>query len=171
MAAGTGSRQHGHGRQRPERAGQRLGAIPVSQTATLAIEKTADAGQVADVAGEVLTYTITVSNTGNVTLTGLTVTDPDADAGSIVYVSGDADSDGQLDVGETWTFTAHTLTQAEIDGNGGGDGFIDNLATADSNESGSGQRLGGHPGFSDGRAGHRVRRPMRARWRTRRARY
>ena len=53
-------------------------------------------------------------------------------------MSGDADSDGQLDVGETWTYTAaHTLTQAEIDGNGGGDGFIDNLATADSNESGS----------------------------------
>ena len=59
-------------------------------------------------AGEVLTYTLTVSNTGNVTLTGLTVTDPDADAASIVYVSGDADSDGQLDVGETWTFTAAT---------------------------------------------------------------
>ena len=42
-------------------------------------------------------------------------------------MSGDADSDGQLDVGETWTYTGrYTLTQADMDGNGGGDGAIDN---------------------------------------------
>ncbi|WP_287464225.1 SdrD B-like domain-containing protein, partial [Accumulibacter sp.] len=31
---------------------------------------------------------------------------------------------------------AHTVTQAEIDSNGGGDGFIDNIATADSDQTG-----------------------------------
>ena len=47
------------------------------------------------------------------------------------------DNDGLLEVGETWAYTAaHTVTQAEIDSNGGGDGDIDNMATADSNETG-----------------------------------
>ena len=47
------------------------------------------------------------------------------------------DNDDLLDVGETWTYTAtHTVTQAEIDNNGGGDGDIDNMATADSNQTG-----------------------------------
>ena len=66
------------------------------------------------------------------------VTDPNADAGSIVR-GRDAvvDNDGVLDVGETWTYTAaHTVTQADIDSNGGGDGDIDNIATADSNQTG-----------------------------------
>ena len=89
-------------------------------------------------AGELLNYTITVQNTGNMTLTGVVVTDPNADAGSIVRgadVVGD--NDAMLEVGETWGYTAaHTLTQAEIDSNGGGDGDIDNIATADFNETG-----------------------------------
>ena len=43
------------------------------------------------------------------------------------------DNDALLEVGETWRYTAaHTVTQAEIDSNGGGDGDIDNMATADS---------------------------------------
>ena len=47
------------------------------------------------------------------------------------FSGGDTDSDGLLDVGETWTYTAaHTVTQAELDSNGGGDGDIDNMATA-----------------------------------------
>ena len=77
-------------------------------------------------------------NTGNTTLTGVVVTDPYADAGSIVRgadVVGD--NDDLLEVGETWGYTAaHTVTQAEIDSNGGGDGELDNIATADSNETG-----------------------------------
>jgi hypothetical protein len=47
----------------------------------------------------------------------VTVTDPYADAGSIVRgpdVVGD--NDALLEVGETWSYTAaHTVTQAEID--------------------------------------------------------
>jgi uncharacterized repeat protein (TIGR01451 family) len=88
-----------------------------------------------DSAGDVINYAITVDNTGNVTLTDVTVTDPYADAGSIAYVSGDTDADGRLDVDEIWTYTAaHTVTQLEIDTNGGGDGMLENVATADSKE-------------------------------------
>ncbi|MGX7953821.1 DUF7507 domain-containing protein, partial [Tsuneonella sp. HG249] len=101
----------------------------------LNIVKEAAAGQVADTAGEKINYTISVQNTGNQTLTNVVVTDPNADAGSILYVSGDANTDGELDVGETWNYTAqHTVTQAEIDSNGGGDGDLDNVATADSTQ-------------------------------------
>src|SRR6185503_12203639 len=76
-------------------------------------------------------------NTGNTTLTGVVVTDPNADPGSIALVADAASADGELDVGETWTYTAaHTVTQAEIDSNGGGDGDIDNTATADSDQTG-----------------------------------
>ena len=47
------------------------------------------------------------------------------------------DNDDLLEVGETWGYTAaHTVTQAEIDSNGGGDGLLENTATADSNETG-----------------------------------
>ena len=112
--------------------------VPVAQAPALNIVKEAVPGQTADVAGETLNYTITVANTGNTTLTGVVVTDPNADAGSIVRgadVVGD--NDGLLEVGETWAYTAaHTVTQAEIDSNGGGDGDIDNIATADSDQTG-----------------------------------
>src|SRR6185436_11341887 len=112
-------------------------SVPVEQTPALTIVKEALPGQIADVAGETLNYTITVANTGNTTLTGVTVTDPNADAGSILLVADAASADGELDVGETWTYTAaHTVTQAEIDSNGGGDGDIDNTATADSAQTG-----------------------------------
>ncbi|MGI8981137.1 MAG: DUF7507 domain-containing protein, partial [Pirellulaceae bacterium] len=78
-------------------------------------------GGTADAAGEVISYTITLQNTGNQTLTGVIVTDPYADPGSIVR-GPDApggNNDNLLEVGETWTYTAtHTITQAEIDSNG-----------------------------------------------------
>ena len=127
-------------------------SVPVDQNPSLNIIKdvsSIDGGQGsfgldgADNAGDVINYAIAVQNTGNITLTGVTVTDPNADAGSIQEVSaggfnvGDLDQDGALDVGEVWYYTAeHTVTQAELDNNGGGDGDVDNIATADSNETG-----------------------------------
>ena len=102
--------------------------MAVVQAPALNITKIVDdvgrAAPVVDAAGDVIHYTITVANTGNTTLTGVVVTDPNADTGSIVRgadVVGD--NDGLLEVGETWGYTAtHTVTQAEIDSNGGGDG-------------------------------------------------
>ena len=107
------------------------------QNPALNITKAASVpGGTADAAGEKISYVITVANTGNVTLHNVTVTDPFADPGSIVRgadVVGD--NDALLEVGETWSFTAaHTVTQAEIDTNGGGDGLLQNTATAHSNE-------------------------------------
>ena len=68
--------------------------------------------------GDVINYAITVANTGDVTLTGVVVTDPFADAGSIVRNAVDVvgDEDNLLEVGEIWGYTAaHTVTQAEME--------------------------------------------------------
>jgi uncharacterized repeat protein (TIGR01451 family) len=88
-------------------------------------------GGTANVAGEVISYTITVQNTGNQTLTGVTVADPFIS--NLALVADAASADGELDVGETWSYTAsHVVTQAEIDAGAP----IVNLATADSTQTG-----------------------------------
>ncbi|SFU15003.1 conserved repeat domain-containing protein, partial [Algoriphagus locisalis] len=77
-----------------------------------------------DAVGDVITYTISVENTGNVSIQNPTVSDPGADA-TPVYSSGD-DGDGVLEVNETWVFTAsHTITQDDLD-----NGSFTNEATA-----------------------------------------
>jgi hypothetical protein len=98
-------------------------------------------GGSADSAGEVISYTLAVSNPGEVALTGIVITDPYADAGSIQAVLsggfnvGDTDQDNQLDLTETWSYTAtHTVTQAEIDSNGGGNGELENTATVNTDQ-------------------------------------
>ena len=86
-------------------------------------------GSSADYAGEVIYYTIYVSNTGNQPLTGLRVTDPFI--GELVLEDSLASADGTLDAGETWTYTGtHTVTQAEIDA---GTNIV-NTATAESDQ-------------------------------------
>lgn len=62
--------------------------------------------------GQTVTWTYAVSNTGNVALTNIVVTDDNgtatnpADDFSPTYVGGDSNGNGQLDTNETWTFTA-----------------------------------------------------------------
>ena len=119
--------------------------MPVAQNPALNITKDASVpGGTADAARRADQLHDHGANTGNATLTGVAVTDPYADAGSIVRgadVVGD--NDALLEVGETWGYTAaHTVTQAEIDSNGGGDG--------DSREHGDG-------GQQRDRSGHRRR--------------
>jgi uncharacterized repeat protein (TIGR01451 family) len=70
-----------------------------------------------------LTYTITIDNTGNVPLTGLSITDtllqgasPRALTSGPAYASGDTNSDGVLDASETWVYAAaYAVTQGDID--------------------------------------------------------
>ncbi len=77
--------------------------------------------------GNVLTYTVTVANTGKVTLTTPNLTDTYRNAAGVaitpalvpVFSSGDGGTTGKLDVGETWTYLAsHALTQSDIDAGG-----------------------------------------------------
>lgn len=76
--------------------------------------------------GDVLGYAITVQNTGNVTLSGVTPVDTLTDAaggalaldGPPVLVSGD-NANGVLDVGETWTYRAEVTLTADILATGG----------------------------------------------------
>jgi len=102
----------------------------VLQLPALSINKTAIETLYGAV-NDVLNYTITVTNTGNVLISGLMVTDNNSDAPP-VYLSGDAGVIGTLDLGESWIYTAsHTITQDDLDA-----GQVDNTATANGTPSG-----------------------------------
>ena len=110
-------------------------SVAVEQHPNVTLDKEASVpGGTADTAGEVISYTIDATNNGNVSLTGVTVSDPSVgDLAAVTsggFNTGDTNTDGKLSVGETWHYTAsHTVTQAELDSNGGGDGTIDNTAS------------------------------------------
>lgn len=59
--------------------------------------------------GGPVTYTYLVTNPGDVPLSTVSISDDKCDP--VAYVSGDSDSDSQLDTSETWTFTC-TYTPA-----------------------------------------------------------
>ncbi|MFB2981753.1 hypothetical protein, partial [Microseira sp. BLCC-F43] len=110
-------------------------SFTITKTATVA-----DSGTTVDAAGDVINYSIVVDNNGNQNLTGVTVTDQVESYGitNATYVSGDANSNSALDTNETWTYGAtYTVTQTDIDSNGGGDGIIKNVATGDTSQTGS----------------------------------
>ncbi|MCB0452471.1 MAG: gliding motility-associated C-terminal domain-containing protein, partial [Aequorivita sp.] len=74
---------------------------------------------------ETISYTFTVTNEGNVSLSNVTVTDPLI--ATITGPTGDTDGDGELDVTEIWTYTGtYTITQGDIDA-----GQVTNQATAE----------------------------------------
>ena len=105
---------------------------PLVYAPSIAIDKTfvswADGGANGNAAGDVANYTVKITNTGNVTLTNVTVVDP---------LTGQSISGVTLAPGATQTYnTSYTLTQADLDNNGGGDGDIDNTATTDSDQTG-----------------------------------
>ena len=91
---------------------------------TLRVVKTVDEATY-DTAGDVLTYTITVSNTGNVTLSSVQVSDPAPGAGGFVLDCSDLPT--TLAPGDSGTCTAtYVVTQADLDA-----GTVVNSATAD----------------------------------------
>ena len=76
--------------------------------------------------GDMIDYTFVVTNTGNVPLSNVTVSDPLLGGTIAGPASGDTDSDGALDTDETWTYNAsYAIVQGDID-----TGQVNNLATA-----------------------------------------
>jgi LPXTG-site transpeptidase (sortase) family protein len=110
-------------------------AIP-GQYPSFTIAKDADVASV-DAAGDVITYTVTLTNTGNVTLTGVSATDPllaDLDCDGVAGVPY-VNTGLTIAVGGSLTCTGtYTVTQADIDTNGGGDGDIDNTVMGDTDQ-------------------------------------
>jgi uncharacterized repeat protein (TIGR01451 family) len=119
--------------------------IPVTPaTPSLEVIKTADVSGLSTpaVAGNIAPYTITVRNSGNVTLSGLGLSDTLLRADGTVlaltsgptYVSGDTGVAGPMERDEIRTYTAsYTLTQADIDAAG-----ISNQARATATPPGGG---------------------------------
>ena len=104
--------------------------VTITQSPAIRVVKTSTTTSIT-LAGQVVPYTFTVTNTGDVTLTGITVVDPMSDAAP-VYVSGDTNTDSKLQITETWIYSGkHTVTQAEIDAGGN----LSSTVTADSVES------------------------------------
>jgi uncharacterized repeat protein (TIGR01451 family) len=94
-----------------------------AQTPAVALIKTVDTSALSSpvAVGDTLTYAFTVTNTGNTTLTNVTLTDP------LPGMALTAPTIGTLAPGasaSTWTGT-YNLTQADIDA-----GFVENQATA-----------------------------------------
>ncbi|AUH64294.1 DUF7507 domain-containing protein [Paracoccus zhejiangensis] len=84
----------------------------VGRNPGFSIDKTVSAATIS--APGSLTYTITVRNTGNVTLTNPSLSDPALPG--LSAPAGDGNGNGLLDVGETWVWTGtRQVTQAMID--------------------------------------------------------
>ena len=87
--------------------------VPVSQTPALNVLKTETSVRPYQSVGQVVSYSITVTNTGNQTLTGVTVTDPGV--GAVLGPCTPA-IPATIAPGEAVVCTAtHTVTQADLD--------------------------------------------------------
>src|SRR5690606_26111983 len=92
--------------------------IELCQNPAIAIVKTGvfndENGNDCSDVDETISYTFTVTNEGNVSLSNVTVTDPLI--AIITGPTGDTDGDGELDVTETWTYTGiYVINQDDID--------------------------------------------------------
>ena len=93
--------------------------ITITGTIAFTVAKTQTSGpNPITVAGQVIGYEIELDNTGDIPLSGIVVVDtlPDGSGGAAVLQSGDLNSDGNLDVAETFIYSiSYTVTQADID--------------------------------------------------------
>lgn len=107
--------------------------VPVCLSVT--VVKTADVTTV-NKAGDVINYTIVVTNTGNAKQNAVLVSDPFVTLSAAVKTNGD--NDATLDKGEIWTYKgAYVVKQADLDNNGKPalkSGLINNTATFSSTE-------------------------------------
>ncbi len=91
----------------------------------MTVEKTA-ASPTFTTLGEVISYTLVVTNTGNVPLGNVTVADSLVTLSDTMRTESKTPANGILEVGETWTYTyTYTVTQDDMDA-----GTVTNSATA-----------------------------------------
>jgi LPXTG-site transpeptidase (sortase) family protein len=103
--------------------------IPVVQSPAIHIEKTSTTELIATI-GQVVPYRLLVTNVGNIPLSAIIVSDPNCEP-EPVYQSGDSNSDGLLQLSESWLYTcSHIVTSTEINELTN----LSNTATADSEE-------------------------------------
>ncbi|WP_087136141.1 DUF7507 domain-containing protein, partial [Mycetocola reblochoni] len=100
---------------------------PVPQTPAIALDKQAAFDDSVEAEpGQPVDYTLTATNTGNVTLSGVTITDPKSGLSAIDIAWPDPSRPGVLAPGEKAVGTAsYPLTQADLDA-----GYVGNEATA-----------------------------------------
>lgn len=94
--------------------------VTAAQAPDITAIKTADASNLSDpvISGDVVTYTISVENTGNVTLTDVTVSDPLL-GGDVTASCAFPAAVGELAVGERALCVAnYTIIQADVDAGG-----------------------------------------------------
>ena len=112
------------------------GPVEFSAEACLAVTKTADDSSLSSPtgAGETISYSLQVSNSGTIPTTAVTVSDA---LGTPVCPSSGSHVIASLAGGgsETCTLT-YAVTQADLDGNGGGDGDIDNTVNVSGTSTG-----------------------------------
>ena len=102
----------------PTNCDSAVATVVVTAQPGLTVDKTAGAPS-GSTAGSTIVYTFLVTNTGNVTVSGVTIVDPLLDAPAVCATT-------TLGIGASTTCTGtHTITQAEVDA-----GVVDNTATA-----------------------------------------
>ncbi|MEN2280515.1 gliding motility-associated C-terminal domain-containing protein [Algoriphagus sp. SE2] len=112
--------------------------VTARQSPTWSLSKTSDKSTYSKV-GEVIAFTFTLTNTGNVSITGVSLTDNKVSPSPVLQSESLSPADNILSPGESFIYTAtYTVTQADIDG-----GTIVNTATA------SGTVPSGAPSLSD----------------------
>ncbi|MFC2079325.1 hypothetical protein ACFLSZ_05035 [Candidatus Bipolaricaulota bacterium] len=109
-------------------------SVSVGENASYSIEKSVTdvdgegSGGAADEVGDVISYSVVVTNTGNQTLTGITFSDSLVGTVGNTPTSKSLNQDSDIDVGEAWTWLyTYTVIQADITAGG----TIDNTATVD----------------------------------------
>jgi uncharacterized repeat protein (TIGR01451 family) len=111
---------------------------PIEQKTDLSIQKSIigidEAGDfMINQPGDVINYQIAVENNGDVDLHNVHVTDSLID--DLSGPTGDSADSGVLNPGETWIYKGdYIVTQADIDSDGDGSGFITNAATVSCKE-------------------------------------
>ncbi|MFZ5965375.1 DUF7507 domain-containing protein [Thalassococcus sp. BH17M4-6] len=129
----------GPGASGPAEAQATESVAPITKAPGLVLTKTADVTALSDPVdlGQEIVFTITVENTGNVTLDAPVLTDTLTDANGdalalsqLPQLTGGDDGDNALEVGETWTYTARfAVNQQALDAGG-----VENTVSATAND-------------------------------------